>query len=339
MESIVLRLVSLPFIVVLSFCVSASKYEELEKQHKETSAKLVTAEQKLSDQKVQLDKMQTENRSLGEQLKKCSSRTDSLTGQNRSLQQELSRAKSEANSGESKLKETIAGLQKELEAAKEANHSLSAAATKEPAKEEDVAEQSRQQILSSAYQDIIKSFDKELGTGDMTVQQLRAELRISVQEEILFGSGSVALSENGKEFLRKFSSRVQKDNFEIFIEGHTDSVGIGAPLRKRYPTNWDLGAARAVQVVRFMHEKLSVRPQRLGAASFSWYRPVTEGNTPEERAKNRRIEIVLVHKEPIEKQPGQKQNPEENPEENTNNNNKPVQETSGKNGNSGNTGS
>ena len=74
----------------------------------------------------------------------------------------------------------------------------------------------------------------------------------------------------------------------------TDAVDIGYPLRKRFPSNWELSTARAASVVRFLQEKANIKPERLTASGFSFYRPVAPNDTEDTRGQNRRIEIVLV---------------------------------------------
>jgi chemotaxis protein MotB len=80
------------------------------------------------------------------------------------------------------------------------------------------------------------------------------------------------------------------------VEGHTDDVPIGLVFIEKYPTNWELSAARAVGVVRFLQEKGWLEPKRLSAVGYSYYKPVASNDTAEGRRQNRRIEIILVPK-------------------------------------------
>ena len=80
----------------------------------------------------------------------------------------------------------------------------------------------------------------------------------------------------------------------ILVEGHTDNVQIGAALFDRFPTNWELSAARATAVVRFLQEKGEIEPERLTASGFSYYKPVASNESEEGRKQNRRIEIMLM---------------------------------------------
>ena len=80
----------------------------------------------------------------------------------------------------------------------------------------------------------------------------------------------------------------------IRVEGHTDNVPIAPSLRVRFATNWELSTARATAVVRYLQDKAGIAPDHLIASGYGEYRPLSPNTTPEGRAQNRRIEIVLV---------------------------------------------
>jgi chemotaxis protein MotB len=80
----------------------------------------------------------------------------------------------------------------------------------------------------------------------------------------------------------------------IRVEGHTDNVPIHSRLQAQYPSNWELSAARATNVVRFLQDQAGIAPERLQAIGMAEYRPVASNKTPAGRGQNRRIEITLV---------------------------------------------
>jgi chemotaxis protein MotB len=82
----------------------------------------------------------------------------------------------------------------------------------------------------------------------------------------------------------------------IRVEGHTDNVKIKGRLAKQYPTNWELSAARALNVTKYLQQQ-GLDPVLLSATAFGEYQPVAGNDTPEGRAKNRRIAIILLPKE------------------------------------------
>ena len=114
-------------------------------------------------------------------------------------------------------------------------------------------------------------------------------------DKILFDSGSVKIKPKGREVILTLADSF-KDNKgqSIVVEGHTDDVQIGSALQDRFPTNWELSAARATSVVRFLQEKRTIEPERLTASGFSFYKSVDTNETDEGRKQNRRIEIILV---------------------------------------------
>jgi chemotaxis protein MotB len=151
-------------------------------------------------------------------------------------------------------------------------------------------EESKQ--LKSTYDGLLGSLKKELEAGQIQVQQLRDGLSVNVAQEILFASGSASLDKNGMEVLKRVGDQLQQTKYQIVVTGHTDNKPIGAGLIKRYPTNWELAGARAASVVRLFADS-GIAGARLVAASVADTEPVAPNDTPEGRAKNRRIEIRL----------------------------------------------
>lgn len=121
--------------------------------------------------------------------------------------------------------------------------------------------------------------------------------RFVFETDVLFASGSAALSSEGRESLRPIADAIMQltteipDDLEwvIRIDGHTDPV----PIRTTYPSNWHLSAARAISVVNWM-EDLGVPSERLVAAGFGEHHPLVEGRTASANAQNRRIELKLT---------------------------------------------
>ena len=95
--------------------------------------------------------------------------------------------------------------------------------------------------------------------------------------------------------LGKVAERVRKAQYRVVVRGHTDDVLIRS---ERYPSNWELAGARASGVVRILADR-GVDPTRLEAVSRGAFEPVASNETPEGRARNRRIEITLVPLQPI----------------------------------------
>jgi chemotaxis protein MotB len=128
----------------------------------------------------------------------------------------------------------------------------------------------------------------------VSIQRGTERLTIRVGGEALFGPGGVALRPEGRNTLEKIATALQGlADYVIRVEGHTDSTPIGGPARERWSSNWELSAARAASVVRYLQEK-ELPPEHLAIGGYAFYRPVATNDTPAGRALNRRIEITLL---------------------------------------------
>ncbi|MEJ2721404.1 MAG: OmpA family protein [bacterium] len=117
---------------------------------------------------------------------------------------------------------------------------------------------------------------------------------VTISEAVLFNSGSTTLSKSGTEVIDKIAEVAGGyPNRSIIVEGHTDDVGIAMAYRNKYPSNWELSAARACAVVRYMMKKHETDPARLAAVGYGEYQPIADNNTPEGRALNRRVVIKI----------------------------------------------
>lgn len=152
--------------------------------------------------------------------------------------------------------------------------------------------------LTQTRDDLTKSLQAEIAKGDIRIQQVRDRLTINMLDRVLFDSGQARIKPSGLKVLKQVSEILKKvTDKQIRIEGHTDRVPIGPRLKDRFPTNWELSAARATTVVRYLIEEGGVDRGNLSAVGYGDNRPVAENDTEEGRAANRRIEIVLYPKD------------------------------------------
>lgn len=156
-------------------------------------------------------------------------------------------------------------------------------------REEALGELSR---LKSTYEGLVSDLESQVRAGQIQIEQLRDGLRLNLTQDILFASGSAEVGKEGRAILKTVARNLQKQPSRVEVQGHTDNVRITSALAKRYPTNWELAAARASHVVRVL-EEAGVDPSRLRATSFGEHHPVAGNETPVGRARNRRIEIRL----------------------------------------------
>jgi len=128
----------------------------------------------------------------------------------------------------------------------------------------------------------------------LAVTRKNGKIYVSMEEKLLFKTGSYTLDARGKEALKKLARVLEKNpDINIMIEGHTDNVPYISNGRQ-IQDNWDLSVKRATSVVRVLLADSHIDPKRLTAAGRSEYLPVDPANTPEARTKNRRTEIILT---------------------------------------------
>lgn len=147
------------------------------------------------------------------------------------------------------------------------------------------------QKRNDIYARFVKELQKMIDGGQLTVSIEGGRIVINLPDEVLFRSGSATLGDKGKGALAPIAAVLARFTERRFqVEGYTDNVPIKS---ERYATNWELSAARALSVVHLLIDE-GVAPQNLSAAGFGEYRPRATNDTPEGRAQNRRIEIVML---------------------------------------------
>ncbi len=152
------------------------------------------------------------------------------------------------------------------------------------------------QEQSDAFTKMQEAMKAELASKQVALKELEGRLTLTMVESILFDSGKADVKEEGRLTLHKVADVLKStQDQDIIVAGYTDNVQIVGKLAKVYPTNWELSAARAISVVKLLAAD-GVDPKLLSASGFSEYRPVADNDTPEGRAKNRRMEIILMPK-------------------------------------------
>lgn len=145
----------------------------------------------------------------------------------------------------------------------------------------------------NVVENLRKSIDNALGqyrAEDLDVFVKNGKVYVSLQEKLLFSSGSAVVGKDGQEALGKIANVLNADpKIQIVVEGHTDSI----PIRRTFEDNWALSTARAVSIVRILTNTYQVDPGRVIASGHSYFDPKDTNATPEGRALNRRTEIIL----------------------------------------------
>jgi chemotaxis protein MotB len=137
----------------------------------------------------------------------------------------------------------------------------------------------------------VEKFVKESGLADsMAVDRAADRLVIRMKSAILFAEGQSALTRTAEEVLAGLVPALAGAPSQLRVEGHTDDV----PIRTAaFPSNWELSTARAISVVRYLEEN-GVDRSRLSVAGYGEFHPLAPNDSPERRALNRRVEIVVL---------------------------------------------
>lgn len=254
--------------VAAAGCVSTETYRQkeaeasrLRRSWEEESAKRAALQEKLAELQARLDALVADATSLRDRI--------------RAEEGTLSMKESELRAARARLVE-LQALVDELSRSK---RKLEAAK----------AELERK---SGEYEQLATSLRGEIEAGRVELMELRGRTTVKMKDRILFASGSATLGADGREALRKVAEALRGvEGRMIRVEGHTDDVptGHGGP----FASNWELSAARALAVVRFLQNQ-GVDPTRLSGAGHGEYQPLAPNDTPEGRSQNRRIEIVLA---------------------------------------------
>jgi chemotaxis protein MotB len=266
-------------------CVSSGKYQERLTDISNLKANVSSLEETLKQKEAELAKLNKEQEDLKKQ-------NLALSDDNKNLNDILKAKKDELNTTIAELRAKIATKDGEIFSLQKHMDELSQEKAQAIAeKEKSIAE------LKKTNDSMVSAMQEEIQKGEVTITQLKDKLTLSMVEAILFDSGSAKVKKNGEKVLDRVAEVLKKVNDkQIRIEGYTDNVPIGGALAEKFPTNWELSTARATNVVRYL-QRAGIDPQLLGACGYSQYRPIAANDTEEGKAKNRRIEVVLIPKD------------------------------------------
>ncbi|SHJ13775.1 OmpA/MotB family protein [Flavobacterium terrae] len=250
-------------------CVSKKKFAELEAKNKET-------QDLLNSCTVKLNSCLEEKSGLNATLAALQSENENLKKNNSDL----------INSSKEMTVLTTKGaqnLEKSLESLREKDLKIS--------RLQDALTKKDSVTLA-----LVTSLKREVGIDDpdININVEKGVVMISIADNLLFKSGSYDVSDRAKGVLGKVAKVINsKPDFECMIEGHTDNVPIKNAVLL---DNWDLSVKRSTSIVRVLQNDLGVNPKQLIPAGRSYFIPLNDNDTPENRAKNRRTRIIIMPK-------------------------------------------
>ena len=177
---------------------------------------------------------------------------------------------------------------------KNVNDSLKGVFASKPAIEQQLPE-TQEQIANPEVleqEEIIKTL-KAGAISDNSVKILKEKrgVVIRLNDTMLFDPGSAIIKSEAKAELEKIALSLEAFTNPVVIEGHTDSIPI---KNEKYPSNWELSTARATNIISYLTQTKKFPPGRLSAVGYGEYMPVDKNDNPAGRAKNRRVDIVIM---------------------------------------------
>jgi chemotaxis protein MotB len=142
--------------------------------------------------------------------------------------------------------------------------------------------------LKLKVNELIQEYDYE---NSVKVEENERGIIIRILEEILFASGSAELGIDSKQVLKQIGAIIQSLPNDIRIEGHTDDIPISTA---QYPSNWHLSVTRALNTAYYLINDENINPAKVSIVGYSEYKPVQPNEEIENRALNRRVDIVII---------------------------------------------
>ncbi|UFS63634.1 OmpA family protein [Sulfurimonas sp. HSL-3221] len=250
-----------------SGCVMKSTHEATLQELNQTRVQLGSAQQTIKDQRDEIERNQAQIAKDREEIAKGKSQ---IEFNNVEL--------SEMEMRKLQLQQDLEAARKELGASQEQLETM---------KQIEAETQKRNEI----YAQFVKELQKMIDGGQLTVSIEKGRIVINLPDEVLFASGSATVNKAGQEALAQIAKALAAFPDRRFqVEGHTDNVPIKSA---RFPSNWELSTARALSVVHLMIDE-GVSADNVSAAGFGEFHPRATNETPEGRALNRRIEIIML---------------------------------------------
>lgn len=289
--------------VLLSSCVSKKVYNELETKH----AQLKKENRRLTDELDELSKaknaVENDRTALQSRYDQLAADKLKLEGEKAALDKQLKTLQAsynalEINSDEAlqanmkKNRDLLAQLEAKEKALAQEQARLNESSRRLNELEQMIA--AKDAAMRTLKETLSKALNSFEGKG-LTVEQKNGKVYVSMENKLLFSSGSWAVGAEGRRAVVEVGKVLAVNpDISVLIEGHTDNVeynGSG-PIA----TNWDLSTKRATAIVAILTENKQINPQSLTAAGRSEYAPVASNATTDGKAKNRRIEIILTPK-------------------------------------------
>lgn len=271
-------------IPILTSCVTRRLYNELDAKYKDCAEELERLTGASTELKSQAFELGTKNQSLQSQLEEAINERDKLKIAYEQLERDYKSL--ELNSDQA--------IKAEIERLNILKNELDGKSSRVAELEKKLAAQD--QNLKRLKDALSKALFEFEGKG-LTVEQKNGKVYVSMENKLLFPSGSWTVSAEGKQAVLQLAQVLARNpDIAILIEGHTDNDKIVGNLGGGITSNWDLSTKRATAIVNIMEQTTGIDKKNITAAGRSEYAPIAPNSTTEGKAKNRRIEVILTPK-------------------------------------------
>jgi chemotaxis protein MotB len=276
-----------------------ARIQELEIKIESLTRNLDNCNRKNRDDSASYEQRIKELEKIIDLLKAKSSTTEKeLIDKNRELQEKceknLTELKSSFEAERQKLLDEIEKLKSDYEKKLAALHREIANLNNELSDLKELTEKQKKELsrMENQAQELEKQLTDEIKKGEIRLKKFHDRLIINIDDRISFDSGQSELKKNFLPTLEKISKILaQYPEYYIIIEGHTDNIPIKTA---RFRNNWQLSTERALAVLDYLLKNTELDPRRFSAAGYGEYRPVVSNDTKENRALNRRVDIVVI---------------------------------------------
>ena len=281
MKKILVVACCLPF---LTSCVTRKLYNELDAKYKNCSEELERLTEESANLKAQAFDLGTKNKSLEAQLEDAIADRDKAKVTLAQLQKEY----------ESLEKNSDQAIKAEIERLNALKKELDGKSSRVAELEDKLAAQDKN--LKRLKDSLSKALFEFEGKG-LTVEQKNGKVYVSMENKLLFPSGSWTVSNEGKNAVQQLADVLAKNpDISILIEGHTDNDKVVGNLGGGVTNNWDLSTKRATAIVNIIEQTNGIDKKNLTAAGRSEFAPIASNNSNDGKSKNRRIEVILTPK-------------------------------------------
>ncbi len=310
--------------IMISSCITQKRYSDLDTKYKKCSEDLTNSEKIRNDNSIKCNELNAQVDKLTKQTAEMNATNDSLQTEYKKLNSDYDGLKNDLDVIQKKYNKLLSGNRAETEEVMDALHKSQGELLKKEneLKKLEAELQNKKNNLDSLasqmqlkekrlneLQAILDNKDKQvndikakitdalLGFKDkgLSIYTRNGKVYVSMEEKLLFASGSWNIAEDGKVALKNVAKVLEANiDINVTIEGHTDNVPFKG--NGQVKDNWDLSVMRATAIVRILLENGKIEGNRVIASGRSEFVPINDNDSKETRSKNRRTEIILTPK-------------------------------------------